>query len=132
MIRYVVSIALNLAAQSFQFGDPPPHFPDVSAQEQVETLQHRARRPADGVDQVELLHFGQGQAQRLEPLDEAQAFDLIGAVNAAAPGPSTHIRQKAQLFVVADGSGGEPGDLETSPMACRSSEIGVCQLTLTG
>ena len=108
----------------------------VASEQLVEPLEQRARRAADRVDRVQLLDLGERQAERLQALDEAQALELVAAVDAAAAGAAPHARQQAELLVVAQRARGDArllAHLRRSRAASRGSRFASSrQLASTG
>ena len=69
--------------------------------------EHGRRRSLDRVKGIELFDLAQGQPEFLQPLDEAQALQLVGAVDTAPGHPAANAGQQPQFLVIPDGPGGQ-------------------------
>ncbi len=96
----MVSVASDLAPQRDELFDPRVEFGPVSIEEFLEATQHVARRAADRVDGVQLLHVGEGQTELLVAFNEVVSLDLVWPVDAAPTRSAPHVRKQSELLVV--------------------------------
>ena len=75
---------------------------------------HGGRRAADRIDGVQLADLREREPERLQPVNESEALELVGAVDAAPARLRRTPGKQSDLFVITHGARREPRPLTDS------------------